>query len=65
MLTKELEALKEAGMRAADSLKVAEAANLELDKQVRCKDWEIKDITAVKDAQYCIFPLIIKKKCFH
>ncbi|XP_058025479.1 coiled-coil domain-containing protein 57 isoform X2 [Ahaetulla prasina] len=51
LLTKELEALKEAGMKAADSLKVAEAANLELEKQVRCKDWEIKDITAVKDAQ--------------
>uniref|UniRef100_A0A8C6XLH8 Coiled-coil domain containing 57 n=1 Tax=Naja naja TaxID=35670 RepID=A0A8C6XLH8_NAJNA len=49
LLTKELEALKEAGMKAADSLKVAEAANMELEKQVRCKDWEIKDITAVKD----------------
>ncbi|XP_039200182.1 coiled-coil domain-containing protein 57 isoform X1 [Crotalus tigris] len=51
LVTKELEALKEAGMKAADSLKVAEAANLELEEQVRCKDWEIKDITAVKDAQ--------------
>ncbi|XP_015673003.1 coiled-coil domain-containing protein 57 [Protobothrops mucrosquamatus] len=51
LLTKELEALKEAGMKATDTLKVAEAANLELEKQVRCKDWEIKDITAVKDAQ--------------
>ncbi|XP_034268822.1 coiled-coil domain-containing protein 57 isoform X2 [Pantherophis guttatus] len=51
LLTKELEALKEAGMKAADSLKVAEAANLELEKQVRGKDWEIKDTTAIKDAQ--------------
>ncbi|XP_063149332.1 coiled-coil domain-containing protein 57 [Candoia aspera] len=51
LLTKELEALKEAGMKAADSLKVAEAANLELEKQVRCKDWEIKDLIAVKDTQ--------------
>ncbi|XP_026557667.1 coiled-coil domain-containing protein 57 [Pseudonaja textilis] len=51
LLTKELEALKEAGMKAADSLKMAEAANMELEKQVRCKDWEIKDITAIKDAQ--------------
>ncbi|XP_007440462.2 coiled-coil domain-containing protein 57, partial [Python bivittatus] len=51
LLTKELEALKEAGKKATDSLKVAEAANLELEKQVRCKDWEIKDLTAVKDAQ--------------
>ncbi|KAG8129126.1 hypothetical protein E2320_015898 [Naja naja] len=33
LLTKELEALKEAGMKAADSLKVAEAANMELEKQ--------------------------------
>lgn len=60
LLTKELEALKEAGMKAADSLKVAEAANLELEKQVRGKDWEIKDTTAIKDAQYCIIPLIKK-----
>ncbi|KAL8163348.1 UNVERIFIED_CONTAM: hypothetical protein K2H54_018700 [Gekko kuhli] len=51
LLTKELEALKDAGMKAAESMKVAEAANLELEKEVRCKEWEIKDLTAVKDAQ--------------
>ncbi|XP_060109042.1 coiled-coil domain-containing protein 57 isoform X2 [Heteronotia binoei] len=51
LLTKELEALKDAGMKAAESMKVAEATNLELEKEVRCKDWEIKDLAAVKDAQ--------------
>ncbi|XP_077184135.1 coiled-coil domain-containing protein 57 isoform X2 [Paroedura picta] len=51
LLTKELEALKDAGMKAAESMKVAEAANLDLEKEVKCKDWEIKDLVAVKDAQ--------------
>nr|XP_056704512.1 coiled-coil domain-containing protein 57 [Euleptes europaea] len=51
LLTKELEALKDAGMNAAESMKVVEAANLELEKEVRHKDWEIKDLAAVKDAQ--------------
>ncbi|XP_053160091.1 coiled-coil domain-containing protein 57 isoform X2 [Hemicordylus capensis] len=51
LLTKELEALKEAGMKAAESLKVAEATNLELEKEVKCKAWEIKDLAAVKDAK--------------
>ncbi|ETE70337.1 Coiled-coil domain-containing protein 57 [Ophiophagus hannah] len=62
LLTKELEALKEAGMKAADSLKVAEAANMELEKQVRCKDWEIKDITAVKDAQHATIDHFAREK---
>ncbi|XP_054834759.1 coiled-coil domain-containing protein 57 [Eublepharis macularius] len=51
LLTKELEALKDAGMKAAESMKAAEAANLELEKEVKCKNWEIKDLVAVKDAQ--------------
>ncbi|XP_032995017.1 coiled-coil domain-containing protein 57 [Lacerta agilis] len=50
LLTKELEALKEAGTEVAESLKMAEARNLELEKEVKCRDWEIKDLTAVKDA---------------
>ncbi|XP_066472559.1 coiled-coil domain-containing protein 57 [Tiliqua scincoides] len=51
LLTKELEALKEAGMKASESLKMAEATNLELEKEVKCKVWEIKNLTAMKDAQ--------------
>nr|XP_060620814.1 coiled-coil domain-containing protein 57 isoform X2 [Anolis sagrei ordinatus] len=51
LLTKELEALKEAGIKAAESLKMAEAINLELEKEVKSKDWEIKDLAAVKDVQ--------------
>lgn len=60
MLTKELEALKEAGMKASESLKMAEATNLELEKEVKCKAWEIKDLTALKDAQYGTISLRIK-----
>ncbi|XP_061471958.1 coiled-coil domain-containing protein 57 isoform X7 [Rhineura floridana] len=51
LLTKELEALKATGTEVAKSLKAAEAVNLELEKEVKCKDWEIKDLVAVKDAQ--------------
>uniref|UniRef100_A0A8D2IYW9 Coiled-coil domain containing 57 n=1 Tax=Varanus komodoensis TaxID=61221 RepID=A0A8D2IYW9_VARKO len=51
LLTKELEALKQNGIKMAESLKVAEATNLELEKEVKCKDWEIKDLAAVKDVR--------------
>nr|XP_042696824.1 coiled-coil domain-containing protein 57 isoform X5 [Chrysemys picta bellii] len=51
LLTRELEALKEAGMKAAESLQIAETTNLKLEKEAKCKDWELKDLAAVKDAQ--------------
>ncbi|XP_067403889.1 coiled-coil domain-containing protein 57 isoform X2 [Emydura macquarii macquarii] len=51
LLTKELEALKEAGMKAAESLQIAETTNLKLEKEAKCKDWELKDLAAVKDAR--------------
>ncbi|XP_062976273.1 coiled-coil domain-containing protein 57 [Elgaria multicarinata webbii] len=51
LLTKELEVLKEVGVKVAESLKVAEATNLELEKEVKCKDWEMKDLEAVKDVR--------------
>ncbi|XP_074080923.1 coiled-coil domain-containing protein 57 isoform X4 [Macrotis lagotis] len=51
LLAKELEALKVAGIEAAESLLVAETTNLELEKEVKRKDLEIKDLTAVKNAR--------------
>ncbi|XP_043353522.1 coiled-coil domain-containing protein 57 isoform X2 [Dermochelys coriacea] len=51
LLTRELETLKEAGMKAAESLQIAETTNLKLEKEAKCKDWELKDLAAVKDAQ--------------
>ncbi|XP_007482879.1 coiled-coil domain-containing protein 57 isoform X7 [Monodelphis domestica] len=51
LLAKELEALKVAGIKAAESLLVAETTNLELEKEVKRKDLEIKDLTAVKNAR--------------
>ncbi|XP_075760350.1 coiled-coil domain-containing protein 57 isoform X2 [Pelodiscus sinensis] len=51
LLTTELEALKEAGMKAAESLQIAETTNLKLEKEAKCKDRELKDFAAVKDAQ--------------
>lgn len=53
MLTKELEALKEAEIKMTESLQVAETTNSELEKELKCKDWEIKDLTALKDVRYC------------
>ncbi|XP_074116597.1 coiled-coil domain-containing protein 57 isoform X2 [Sminthopsis crassicaudata] len=51
LLAKELEALKVAGIKAAESLLVAETTNLELEKEVKRKDLEIKDLTAMKNAR--------------
>ncbi|KAH0629426.1 hypothetical protein JD844_011491 [Phrynosoma platyrhinos] len=51
LLTKELEALKESGIKAAESLKMAETTILELQKEITSKDWEIKDLAAMKDVQ--------------
>ncbi|XP_020856608.1 coiled-coil domain-containing protein 57 isoform X2 [Phascolarctos cinereus] len=51
LLAKELEALKVAGIKAAESLLVAETTNFELEKEVKRKDLEIMDLTAVKNAR--------------
>ncbi|KYO20464.1 coiled-coil domain-containing protein 57 isoform B [Alligator mississippiensis] len=51
LLSRELEALKDAGMKAAESLQMAERTNLRLEKELKCKDWEFKDLAAVKDAR--------------
>ncbi|KAJ7315950.1 hypothetical protein JRQ81_002112 [Phrynocephalus forsythii] len=49
LLTKELEAVKEAGIKMAESLEVAETTKSELEKEIKGKDWEIKDLAAMKD----------------
>ncbi|XP_038598832.1 coiled-coil domain-containing protein 57 [Tachyglossus aculeatus] len=51
LLSKELEAAREAGSKAEESLRQAEATNLELEKEVKGKDWEMKTLAAVKDAR--------------
>ncbi|XP_019359228.1 PREDICTED: fatty acid synthase isoform X1 [Gavialis gangeticus] len=51
LLSRELEALKDAGMKAAESLQMAERTNLRLEKELKCKDWEFKDLATVKDAR--------------
>ncbi|XP_006038949.1 coiled-coil domain-containing protein 57-like isoform X4 [Alligator sinensis] len=51
LLSRELEVLKDAGMKAAESLQMAERTNLRLEKELKCKDWEFKDLAAVKDAR--------------
>ncbi|XP_078509887.1 coiled-coil domain-containing protein 57 [Lissotriton helveticus] len=51
LLTKELDVLRETGIKTAESLQTAEAANMELDKVIKHQEWELKDIAAVKDAR--------------
>lgn len=51
MLSQELQALKEAGLRATASLRDVEAARAVLQDKLQQRDWAIRDITAVKDAR--------------
>nr|XP_058902879.1 coiled-coil domain-containing protein 57 isoform X4 [Kogia breviceps] len=51
LLNKELMALREAGVKAAESLQGAEAVNAELEDRLRHRDWELRDLAAVKDAR--------------
>nr|XP_009667087.1 PREDICTED: coiled-coil domain-containing protein 57 isoform X2 [Struthio camelus australis] len=62
LLTKELEALKEAGRRAAESLQTAETINLKLKKEIKFKDWEFKDSVAVEDARHEVVDHAAKEK---
>uniref|UniRef100_A0A8C8ZDH6 Coiled-coil domain containing 57 n=1 Tax=Prolemur simus TaxID=1328070 RepID=A0A8C8ZDH6_PROSS len=51
LLNKELEALREAGAKAAECLQRAEAANSELERKLQHQAWAFRDLEAVKDAQ--------------
>ncbi|XP_067571187.1 coiled-coil domain-containing protein 57 isoform X2 [Pseudorca crassidens] len=51
LLNKELVALREAGVKAAESLQSAEAVNAELEDRLQHRDWELRDLAAVKDAR--------------
>uniref|UniRef100_A0A8C9Q256 Coiled-coil domain containing 57 n=1 Tax=Spermophilus dauricus TaxID=99837 RepID=A0A8C9Q256_SPEDA len=51
LLSKEMEALKEAGAQAAECLQRAETANAELEKQLQGRAWELREVEALKDAR--------------
>uniref|UniRef100_A0A8C6FYT8 Coiled-coil domain containing 57 n=1 Tax=Moschus moschiferus TaxID=68415 RepID=A0A8C6FYT8_MOSMO len=51
LLNKELAALREAGAKAAESLQGAEVANAELEDRLQRREWELRDLVAVKDAR--------------
>ncbi|XP_062937149.1 coiled-coil domain-containing protein 57 [Cynocephalus volans] len=51
LLNKELEALKEAGAKAAECLQRAQTANSELEGKLQRQAWELRDLEAVKDAR--------------
>ncbi|KAM9044082.1 coiled-coil domain-containing protein 57 isoform 5-T8 [Megaptera novaeangliae] len=52
LLNKELVALREAGVKAAESLQSAEAVNAELEARLQRRGWELRDLAAVKDARH-------------
>lgn len=56
LLNKELVALREAGVKAAESLQSAEAVNAELEDRLQHRDWELRDLAAVKDARCGVSP---------
>uniref|UniRef100_G1RUZ8 Coiled-coil domain containing 57 n=1 Tax=Nomascus leucogenys TaxID=61853 RepID=G1RUZ8_NOMLE len=51
LLHKELEALKEAGAKAAESLQRAEATNAELERKLQSRAGELRDLEAVSRAR--------------
>ena len=50
-MNKELVALKEAGAKAAESLQSAEMASSELERRLQCRDQELRELAAVRDAR--------------
>eukprot|EP00062_Callorhinchus_milii_P004534 gi/632943018/ref/XP_007886733.1/ PREDICTED: coiled-coil domain-containing protein 57 isoform X2 [Callorhinchus milii] len=51
LLSKELEVLREVGAKAAESLQVAENTNHEMEKQLQRKEWDLKDVTTLKEVR--------------
>uniref|UniRef100_UPI00398E9EE7 coiled-coil domain-containing protein 57 isoform X1 n=2 Tax=Pristiophorus japonicus TaxID=55135 RepID=UPI00398E9EE7 len=51
LLSKELELLREAGAKAAESLQTAEKTNRQMDKQLQRKEWELKDVVALNEVR--------------
>ncbi|XP_067914267.1 coiled-coil domain-containing protein 57 isoform X3 [Heterodontus francisci] len=49
LLSKELEVLKEAGAKAAESLQRAEKTNRQMEKEHQRKEWELKDVVTLKE----------------
>ncbi|KAM9296219.1 coiled-coil domain-containing protein 57 [Gastrophryne carolinensis] len=51
LLTKELDVMREMSVKERESLQLAESANQKLDEALRQKEFELKDISAVRDAR--------------
>ncbi|XP_067860264.1 coiled-coil domain-containing protein 57 [Heptranchias perlo] len=51
LLSKELELLREVGAKAAESLQIAEKTNRQMEKQLQRKEWELKDVVALKEVR--------------
>ncbi|XP_062930488.1 coiled-coil domain-containing protein 57 isoform X2 [Mobula hypostoma] len=51
LLSKELELLQETGTKAAESLQIAEKTNHQMAKQLQRKEFELKNVVALKDAR--------------
>ncbi|XP_075436096.1 coiled-coil domain-containing protein 57 isoform X2 [Ascaphus truei] len=51
LLSKELDVLRENSLNASESLQKAESTNQRFQEELKRKEWEIKDLSAVKDAR--------------
>ena len=52
LLAKELEMLKEAKLNSERECEQAEGNQQQLQKLLKQKDWQLQDVTALKDAKY-------------
>lgn len=52
LLNKELQALREAGAQATESLQKAETEHIELERKLQDQARELQDLEAVRDARY-------------
>ena len=64
LLTRELEALRETGMKASESPQAAELVNLQLEKEDKYKNGELNDAEAVRNAWYCTISTTIRLNWF-
>lgn len=62
LLNKELQALREAGAQAAESLQKAEAEHMELERKLQGHTLELQGLEAMKDAR-CV--VLLPRHCGH
>uniref|UniRef100_A0A8C5PQ37 Coiled-coil domain containing 57 n=1 Tax=Leptobrachium leishanense TaxID=445787 RepID=A0A8C5PQ37_9ANUR len=60
LLNKEITVLREMEMKANETLQGVESANQTLQEALKQKDFEIQDLSTIKDARFSLFPYITR-----